>query len=549
MYVVGQYPRFLKQHWKFLKTVVNKLFEFMHETHPGVQDMSVDTFLTICRRCKKKFVTVQLQETRPFIEEIIENLPQTISKLEPSQIHTFYEAVGEIIAAVPMPAERQRLLFALMELPNQSWAALIVQANNTPDILLDPKTVKQIVFVLKTNTFVASSLRSPFIVQLAKIYVEMLQLYKVYSNYVSMKIASEGVGATQTAIIRSMRAVKKEILNLLRTFVTNASDSDKEAILKNFLPELIAPVLDDYRTNVPMARDSEVLSLFAEFTNKLGASISPYILRIFDSVFSCTLEMITKNFEDFPDVRLNFFRLIESINRYAFASILTFTAPQFQLVMDSIVWGIKHLDKNIADTGLQILFDLINNIATSEFSNDFFKTFYISMLQDILGVLTDTFHKPGFRLHSAILAKLFGLVETNAITAPLWTNPMFNPTGASFANNGLFVRTVVASLVGKAFPNLTSHQIEQFVMGLFHYHAMLTEFKNHLRDFLVQIKDYNKDENVQDLYLEENQRRQEEEKVKIGAVPGLNYETRGQQQVDGGMQDESSSSSAVAIDI
>ena len=46
MYIVGQYPRFLRYiavdsehflifikyraHWKFLKTVVNKLFEFMH---------------------------------------------------------------------------------------------------------------------------------------------------------------------------------------------------------------------------------------------------------------------------------------------------------------------------------------------------------------------------------------------------------------------------------------------------------------------------------------------------------------------------------------
>ena len=37
MYVVGQYPRFLKAHWKFLRTVVLKLFEFMHEKHPGVQ--------------------------------------------------------------------------------------------------------------------------------------------------------------------------------------------------------------------------------------------------------------------------------------------------------------------------------------------------------------------------------------------------------------------------------------------------------------------------------------------------------------------------------
>lgn len=29
MYVVGQYPRFLRAHWRFLKTVVVKLFEFM----------------------------------------------------------------------------------------------------------------------------------------------------------------------------------------------------------------------------------------------------------------------------------------------------------------------------------------------------------------------------------------------------------------------------------------------------------------------------------------------------------------------------------------
>lgn len=50
MYVVGQYPRFLRAHWKFLRTVVNKLFEFMHELHPGVQDMACDTFLKIAQK-------------------------------------------------------------------------------------------------------------------------------------------------------------------------------------------------------------------------------------------------------------------------------------------------------------------------------------------------------------------------------------------------------------------------------------------------------------------------------------------------------------------
>lgn len=44
MYIVGQYPRFLKAHWKFLKTVVNKLFEFMHETHEGMRLLGTATF-------------------------------------------------------------------------------------------------------------------------------------------------------------------------------------------------------------------------------------------------------------------------------------------------------------------------------------------------------------------------------------------------------------------------------------------------------------------------------------------------------------------------
>jgi hypothetical protein len=64
MYVVGQYPRFLRaqKHWKFLRTVVTKLFEFMHEKHPGVQDMACDTFLKIAQKCRRKFVTLQANE-------------------------------------------------------------------------------------------------------------------------------------------------------------------------------------------------------------------------------------------------------------------------------------------------------------------------------------------------------------------------------------------------------------------------------------------------------------------------------------------------------
>jgi exportin-1 len=86
MYIVGQYPRFLRAHWKFLKTVVNKLFEFMHETHPGVQDMACDTFLKISQKCRRKFVTSQYGEGGVFVDEILDNLPTIIHDLEQQQV-------------------------------------------------------------------------------------------------------------------------------------------------------------------------------------------------------------------------------------------------------------------------------------------------------------------------------------------------------------------------------------------------------------------------------------------------------------------------------
>ena len=104
MYVVGQYPRFLRAHWKFLKTVVNKLFEFMHEMHPGVQDMACDTFLKISQKCRRKFVILQVGEAMPFIDELCLNLRAIISDLEPGQVCRRPTGLGprRLMLAIPL---------------------------------------------------------------------------------------------------------------------------------------------------------------------------------------------------------------------------------------------------------------------------------------------------------------------------------------------------------------------------------------------------------------------------------------------------------------
>jgi exportin-1 len=43
--------------------------------------------------------------------------------------------------------------------------------------------------------------------------------------------------------------------------------------------------------------------------------------EIFDAVFECTLDMINKDFEEFPEHRTEFFTLLQAVNSNCFAGM------------------------------------------------------------------------------------------------------------------------------------------------------------------------------------------------------------------------------------
>ncbi|KAJ9678510.1 hypothetical protein PVL29_020635 [Vitis rotundifolia] len=515
MYVVGQYPKFLRAHWKFLKTVVNKLFEFMHETHPGVQDMACDTFLKIVQKCKRKFVIIQVGENEPFVSELLSGLPSTIADLEPHQIHTFYESVGHMIQAESDPQKRDEYLQRLMELPNQKWAEIIGQARQSVDFLKDQDVIRTVLNILQTNTSVATSLGTYFLSQITLIFLDMLNVYRMYSELISNSIAEGGPFASKTSYVKLLRSVKRETLKLIETFLDKAEDQPQ--IGKQFVPPMMDPVLGDYARNVPDARESEVLSLFATIINKYKSAMIEDVPRIFEASFQCTLEMITKNFEDYPEHRLKFFSLLRAIATHCFPALIRLSSQQLKLVMDSIIWAFRHTERNIAETGLNLLLEMLKNFQASEFCNQFYRTYFLTIEQEIFAVLTDTFHKPGFKLHVLVLQHLFCLVESGALTEPLWD---VSTVAYPYPNNTMFVREYTIKLLSTSFPNMTTSEVTQFVTGLFESRNDLSTFKNHIRDFLVQSKEFSAQDN-KDLYAEEAAAQRERERQRMLSIPGL----------------------------
>lgn len=111
-------------------------------------------------------------------------------------------------------------------------------------------------------------------------------------------------------------------------------------------------------------------------------------------------------------------------------------------------------------------------------AQSFYQTYFTDILMQIFSVVTDTSHTAGLALHAQILAYMFTLVESNKITVNLGPIP----------DNTLFVQEYVASLLKSAFSHLTDNQIKVFVSGLFNLNQEVSAFKEHLRDFLIQIR-------------------------------------------------------------
>ena len=362
-------------------------------------------------------------------------------------------------------------------------------ANENPNVLQDGETIKIIGNIMKTNVAACTSIGSYFYPQIGRIYLDMLTMYRASSNLIDESVKRDGTIATKMPKVRGLRTIKKEILKLIHTYVEKADDL--EMVHNKLVPGLLEAVLLDYKRNVPDAREPEVLNVMTTIINKLhvrwrpnlskhmvrplgplpsagGRGVNPLhrlyanciqnmmedqILNIMDSVFECTLDMINKDFSEYPEHRVSFFQLLRTINLRCFPALLKLDGRQFKFVIDSCMWASKHDNREVEGAGLAMCSELVSNMAENtdpQTANTFFQNFYTTILQDVFFVLTDSDHKAGFKSQSVLLAKMFYLVDSGSLQGPIYTPDMASPG----TPNKEFLKTFVGNLLSNAFRNL-----------------------------------------------------------------------------------------------
>ena len=358
-----------------------------------------------------------------------------------------------------------------------------------------------------------------------------------------------GVIATKMPNVRGLKTIKKEILKLINTYVERADDL--EMIHNHIVPGLLDAVLSDYRNNVPDAREPEVLNVMTTIISKLHVSHRPdpdsdpiskqltlkmetvtltfsqnlmedQIMSIMENVFECTLEMINKDFSEYPEHRVHFFNLLRAINLYCFSALLKLDGKQFKFVIDSCMWASKHDNRDVESSGLNMCIELMGNMAEADAQtcNTFFQNFFTTILQDVFFVLCDADHKAGFKYQTLLLSRMFWLVDSGKLQGPIYMPNTAQP-GTS---NKEYLRDFTTQLLSNAFKNLSQKQILLFVNNLFAHSEDLNRFKTEVRDFLISIKEYSSTDNT-DLFAEDREQEaknaQEQERQKAMKVGGL----------------------------
>jgi exportin-1 len=199
--------------------------------------------------------------------------------------------------------------------------------------------------------------------------------------------------------------------------------------------------------------------------------------------------MIKADYQSYPEHRMNFFTLVKALISNAFDALFQVQESNFNKdVLDAMLWASRHNQPQMYETGLETILILIKNInafkqanPSSNIADIFYKTYYFSIIQEILCVLTDSYHKSGFKLQAEIMQLLIQVVEFNQITPNLFD---------SNRSNKEYTLNVLVELITNAFTHLNKIQIETFCIALFNKCYNYHEFKTLIRDFLTTLKSF-----------------------------------------------------------
>ena len=518
MYVVGQYPKFLNNHWKFLKTVVKKLFEFMHESFEGVQDFACETFLKISIKCARNFTILQQGENEEYIKDLVRNVSETTKDLKPHQQLMFYEAIGNMINSEQNLTKKTVYIKQLMSEKDSQWNQIFNEAKQNVNILNNTNIVKVLSLIILLNERVSFSTKTPYWSYGQNIFQNLINSFIYYSGCINEYFQTNKILDMNT---RAYVIYNRTLIKFLTSLVKNTDDVQ---LIQNDMLNSFGTLIETYNKNNDNNKDPNMLLLFSALLEKIQNKNPEVVSTIWQLLSQSTIPLIKNDYESFPELRMNFFILLKSLISNSFESL--FRAQNFSFnksVIDTITFAINHKTPSMSETGLETLLILLQKVITvknidyQNIVDPFFKNYFLLLLGDVFHTMTDGFHQNGFKLQVKVMQILIRVIDEKVIKENLFDENQNNKT--------FFLNRLLTEIL-QNFQNIKQTQGEALCLAMINSCSDDHKFKSVMRDFLVSLKSFIG--NNEALWEEEKRKElelaQRLEEQKKSFLPGPQYD-------------------------
>jgi exportin-1 len=410
MFVVGKYPRFLSSHWKFLKTVISKLFEFMLEDHPGIKDMACDTFRTICTECYQ-IIIHRKSEEEPALIEYIFNSIDIIEKMDEFRhVEQILAVTGSLISKITDDKFFKNIVQKYKNFIDKKYQLNSIDDKLIENIEKSENFYKGIVVTKNFISFLSKKCDLTFLTgfqNFTSVFKLIDKSIKEEKNFIEPKNLI-------TVNPKITRQIRKEIVNLyIETFKSlnyDSFDFHQKQKIKEIVENLIFSF--DFTGDL-ISQEPVILELISIVLKESRFFIGLDIAKIvFKSFLIPTFCQINNSSVDCSEYKLPFFNSIKSLIENNFKDLFRLdndpiiAEKSFSLILDSLINGFKEEDAMLSNLALDLVKTFLIKIDLHEQKFYFYNNYLIRLLDNLIISLFDGNHIFAIKAQISVLQLL-----------------------------------------------------------------------------------------------------------------------------------------------
>ncbi|OHS99277.1 hypothetical protein TRFO_08546 [Tritrichomonas foetus] len=461
----------------FLKSLVQQIYSYLLDDNSNVLNaVALYTFISLSKSCKQTFFA-PIQDSNSTIYDVLNNFPVLLKKLmnKPFIQAGLMNSIGGIIILCPDNDEFNNLLnifiSPITELFMTEIKNCVTSNGNEPTIT--PENVKKILYFMEIIKELPDSLGGLSISFLMRIKDDLNQIYQVASTTALNLLSSENVNSQ---FLPSYIDLLNAILKVFYVTLTFSASNNRniEAIIQQSFS-----FAENFNQIPPPIIPASILSLmgviFLRFSNKIQSMME----GVYTTIFLPVVDIIRHDYDTLFDLRVEMLVFIRGLIRGAPQFVLDMNEESLEILLKTMNWLAHHPYHEISESAIERYYDLIkvfnpvnpsstNSNLTFDENNiskisAFFTKYSLRFAVEMFELMSDPIYKFGFDKQTLVLINIFN-IPNFAACLPALTQQV----------SAIFQ---IANM-------------ENFLMSLGQASNSINNFREIMKDFIIQAKHY-----------------------------------------------------------